>query len=258
MGTGRLPLPRVWILRAWIVAGAALWAVPGSAQDRRVLTPSLTPERRGGHALVGARLLGLVLGEECRWLPAERAVVLGTGDRAVRLRPGSRSALQGGRRLSLPVAPFTREGQVLVPARAVAAALGHPVGFDAPTDSLLFPPGPEGLRQVVPLPSMRRGIVIHTPRPGETVAPNAVRVFGQANEFEGHVVLQLQRPDGTVLVEASVTGAMGSFGPFTADLIHVRSGDPGGPVRIVAFSPSAKDGRPLDTVVIPLTLGPAP
>jgi hypothetical protein len=232
----------------------ALLAAGAAAAERTLLQTDVPPERRAGRTFVPMRAVSEALGASVAWEPRERAVTIAREERTVVLRVGSRRALVDGGAVTLDAAPYIRDGRTMVPLRFAAEALETPVHYEARTESVLVGPVAGGTLWLLPLPSLRSGIVIHSPQPGAEVT-SPLRIRGQANEFEGNVVVQLRTPEGKVLAESFGTGAMGMFGPFEVELPFPAPDAPRA-ARLVAFAPSPKDGRPLDTVTVPLTIRP--
>jgi len=97
-------------------------------------------------------------------------------------------------------------------------------------------------------------IVIQSPRAGASVR-SPLRVRGTANTFEANFTIEL-RTGGGVITRKFVTATSGSGVRGTYDVkipFHVSEETPG---KVVAFEPSAKDGKPLHTVRVPLGLLP--
>ena len=94
-------------------------------------------------------------------------------------------------------------------------------------------------------------ILVESPLPGDTVA-SPVTVRGTSNTFEATMRVEIRR-GSKVLVAETVTASSGSGERGTYDATLDVDASPG-PITLVAFEPSAEDGRPLHTVAIPLTL----
>jgi germination protein M len=93
-------------------------------------------------------------------------------------------------------------------------------------------------------------ILVESPVVGETVtAP--IRVTGTANTFEANFILRLEAR-GKKLAERFVTATSGSGQRGTFDATIAAPAGTSGPVTLVAFEPSAEDGRPQNVVRIPL------
>jgi Immunoglobulin-like domain of bacterial spore germination/Sporulation and spore germination len=95
-------------------------------------------------------------------------------------------------------------------------------------------------------------ILIESPLPGETVT-SPITVTGTSNTFEATMRVEIRR-GSQVLTGETVTATSGSGqrGTFSATL-DVDAAP--GPITLVAFEPSAENGRPIHTVTVPLTLG---
>lgn len=94
-------------------------------------------------------------------------------------------------------------------------------------------------------------ILVESPLPGETVT-SPLRVTGTANTFEATFTLELfigKRKLADEVVTA--TSGSGTRGTFAATVAFAGRGAG----RLVAFEPSAENGKPLHTVEIPLALG---
>ncbi len=69
--------------------------------------------------------------------PSERdTVVVARGDRTLTLIVGSRVAFAGPAQMHVPLAPYLRAGNLMIPLAAVARALGATVAYDARTRTL--------------------------------------------------------------------------------------------------------------------------
>lgn len=89
-------------------------------------------------------------------------VVLTRGARVVSLRPGTRTMIRNGERLTLAKAPYMRRGHLMVPLRPVATALGAAVTFDAKSrvTDVDFP----SLRRSIPRDLSHLAIMFAVPR----------------------------------------------------------------------------------------------
>lgn len=231
----------LWLVPASVLPFAAGTSVQGADSEppRTLLRAEVPPERRNGRTFLPLRAVATALGRPVQWRPETRVVTVQGAGQAVELRVGSRSARIDGREVELEAAPFIRQGRALIPVRFAAAALGVPVRYEAETESVLVGPANGGTLWLVPLESLRAGIVIHSPRPGARVS-SPLQVRGQANVFEGTVVVEL-RAGGRVLAQGVGTGAMGQFAPFDA-LLSFDAPVRAQQAELWAYSPSPKDG----------------
>ena len=140
----------------------------------------------------------------------------------------------------------------MVPMRRVAAFLNVPLGFDGPTTSFICPsPQPNTVR-IVPLPTARTGIVIHTPRNGN-LSTKSIEVRGQANLPDEQLVVQVRTLAGKVLHEQKVTLSPGSFNEFFVAFLDARSEGGSEPLDVIAFGENKKGVR-LHQAVVHITL----
>jgi hypothetical protein len=95
-------------------------------------------------------------------------------------------------------------------------------------------------------------ILVESPVVGET-ATGPIRVTGTANTFEANFILRLEAR-GKKLAERFVTATSGNGTRGTFDATIAPPAGTSGPVTLVAFEPSAEDGRPQNVVRIPLRL----
>lgn len=120
-------------------------------------------------------------------------------------------------------------------------------------EAVRFPqlPGPALSRPQ--LEEVTPAIFIETPVVGERVE-SPIRVFGSANTFEANFTIRILDAGGAVLKETFVTATSGTGTRGTFDVRVPVGRGRSGPVTLVAFEPSAKDGTPLHTVRVPLEL----
>ncbi len=238
------------------LALAMIVTAPVDAVEPKVITPSSTPERHGGHTYIPARLAGTLFRAESRWNKSEPTVEIAKPGHVVRFRVGSRTAMVNGRRVQLAVAPYRKDGETMVPFRLVGQAMGAPVGYEARSESLSVGPGEDGVRWLVPLETPREGIVVHSPAPGAE-SDLEVRVHLQANVREGDLVVQLQDADGKVLQESKTPGLPRPMGVYREHIVFLLNGRANGPTRelqVVAFSPHRKTGEQRFKVSVPVKL----
>jgi hypothetical protein len=95
-------------------------------------------------------------------------------------------------------------------------------------------------------------ILVESPVVGEAVR-SPIRARGTANTFEANFILRLEAR-GKKLAERFVTATSGSGERGTFDATIAAPAGTTGPVTLVAFEPSAEDGRPQHVVRIPLRL----
>lgn len=95
-------------------------------------------------------------------------------------------------------------------------------------------------------------ILIEQPLPGETIG-TGFTVSGTANTFEASLFLRLTTEDGDVLLDEPVQAASGSGtrGTFEASLT-VPGGTATGPVTLLGYEASARDGSEVNLFEVPL------
>jgi hypothetical protein len=93
-------------------------------------------------------------------------------------------------------------------------------------------------------------ILVESPLPGATVT-SPLRVRGTANTFEATFDLAIFNSSGVRVAWRFVTASSGSGTRGTYDTT-ISFPHTGGPITLVAYEPSAENGKPLHTVRIPL------
>lgn len=94
-------------------------------------------------------------------------------------------------------------------------------------------------------------ILVESPRPGEEVGTQ-IRVTGTSNTFEAALSWEVRDSSGKVIREgfATATAGTGTWGTFAFDVD--LSGTDTGPITLVVFEVSAKDGSPVNVYEVPL------
>jgi hypothetical protein len=110
--------------------------------------------------------------------------------------------------------------------------------------------GKSGLTRADVDPSYLPQILIESPGVS-AVVPKTFHVTGTAQVFEATFAVEL-RVSGRVAVKKTVTASEGAPARGTFDV--ALTSPVTGPVEVVAYEPSAEDGRPLHTVHVPLTV----
>jgi uncharacterized protein YceK len=95
-------------------------------------------------------------------------------------------------------------------------------------------------------------ILVESPLPGARVT-SPLRVRGTANTFEATFVLEIRNASNRTFSRETVTATSGSGtrGTFDATISFTAKGA----ISLVAYEPSAENGKPLHTVRIPLVAG---
>ena len=93
-------------------------------------------------------------------------------------------------------------------------------------------------------------ILVESPLPGETVS-SPLRVYGTANTFEATFDLEILNSSGVRAAWRFVTATSGSGTRGTFDTT-ISFPHTGGPMTLVAYEPSAENGKPIHVVRTPL------
>jgi hypothetical protein len=96
-------------------------------------------------------------------------------------------------------------------------------------------------------------ILVESPLPDQTVT-SPLRVTGTANTFEATFDLEIRNSSGVRVAWRFVTATSGSGTRGTFDTT-ISFPHTGGPITLVAYEPSAANGKPLHIVRIPLNEG---
>ncbi len=96
-------------------------------------------------------------------------------------------------------------------------------------------------------------ILVESPLPGEA-GTSPLRVTGTANTFEATFDLEILNASGVRTARRFVTATSGSGTRGTFDTT-ISFPHTAGPVTLVAYEPSAENGKPIHIVRIPLTEG---
>jgi germination protein M len=96
-------------------------------------------------------------------------------------------------------------------------------------------------------------ILVESPLPGQAVT-SPLEVRGTANTFEANFELAIRNSSGVTVSSRFVTATSGSGtrGTYDTTISFPRTG---GPITLVAFEPSAENGKPIHIVRIPLKEG---
>jgi germination protein M len=96
-------------------------------------------------------------------------------------------------------------------------------------------------------------ILVESPLPGQAVT-SPLEVRGTANTFEATFDLAIRNSSGVTVSSRFVTATSGSGTRGTYDTT-ISFPHTGGPITLVAFEPSAENGKPIHIVGIPLREG---
>ncbi len=91
------------------------------------------PEIADGLTMVPLLPLGEALGAKTEWIPSRQAASIDLPGVHMEITAHSSAAMVNGEKISLPVAPVIKDGEIVVPLRAVAEVLKIPVQWDSTT-----------------------------------------------------------------------------------------------------------------------------
>jgi hypothetical protein len=211
-------------------------------------------------ALARASLVALLRGPTAteRRSGYSSAIPSGTALRGLSLARGlltvglSRRYQEGGGSLSmqLRVAQIVFTATQFPSIRQVAFRLdGKPVEAIGGEGVVVEPSVGRAVFEVVAPP-----ILIEQPLPGDVVR-KPLLVRGSANAFEAQLAVNVQTPAGKLLAHSTVHASAGSGtrGRFSA---HIPLESYRGKAIVVAYINSAENGAHIDTVRVPVTIGP--
>jgi N-acetylmuramoyl-L-alanine amidase len=203
------------------------------------------------------------------------APIPGSEDRReVQLTLGSRDALAGGRKLTLPAAPRDVDGEIYLPVRALAPTLNADARYDAATRTLILHPL---LSVTYEMRDDTCAILVHSAAPlqyssGQLDAPPrtfydfkhvALGMADQQMPVDEGIVQRIRVAqtggdnDGTVRLAADLTGAadttitMGEGGRLATILIKPKAAAPAATPAVPA--PAAPSGAPVKLLDLTLT-----
>ncbi len=116
--------------------------------------------------------------------PSDGTIIITRGPRSIRIEPGRARAETGGASLPLPIAPYLRDGRVIIPLAAVARSLGLDVHYDQHSRSAYLSSYSEPLATMTPFVTPRElplpvptftAEPVPEPRPVFTGTPKARR-----------------------------------------------------------------------------------
>lgn len=210
------------------------------AQQPPIYTPirsDVEPQLRNGRTFVPLRVISEQLDARVDWQPVNRTVMIQRPQQpTITLTIGAAAALVNGRTITLDAAPFIIQGRTMVPLRFIAEQYGVPVAYDTPTRSVRLYRADRVY--ILPFPDTRSGIVIAYPTRGQLVR-NPILVQGQANVFEGALIIEVQDTHGGVITRTYATAGMGAFYPFSMKVFYNQPGEDAIDGRIVVYAQDA-------------------
>lgn len=115
-----------------ILPGRAV-AIGYSVNVNGKVVAATEPELKNGQLAVAVRPFVEAMGGQVIWKAAERQILIRHQGSEMAMWQGSLVAYQNGTKLTVPFAPFMRDGRTMVPAWWLATRLGAKVRFDGTT-----------------------------------------------------------------------------------------------------------------------------
>lgn len=233
--------------RLFLVVGLCILGLTAYAADAPrtyvgIIT-DVSPQVVRGRTYVPIRFIAEQFGAEVRWLPASREVMITRpGQPNISMRIGSPTAYVGNTPVAFDAAPFISGRRTLVPLRFIAETYRIPVAFHAPTRSIHLTR--DQRIYVLPLMDTRTGIMLYDPHPGQPMT-SPLLVQGQANVFEGALVVEVLDKTGRIIGQGTATAGMGAFYPFNTQVAYILPGSAAGQGTVVVYAEdvSGRGGR---------------
>jgi hypothetical protein len=109
-----------------LTIGADIVSVNG-----RATSIDAAPEIVASRTFVPLRFIAESFGATVEWLPETQGITITLGEHTVGLQIGNATAVVDGTIISLPAAPYIKNGRTMVPLRLVSEAFGGNVLWDA-------------------------------------------------------------------------------------------------------------------------------
>ena len=94
------------------------------------------PEIVAGRTFVPIRFISESFGATVEWLPETQGITITLGDHTIGLQIGNSTAVIDGSIISLPAAPYIKNGRTMVPLRVISEAFGGNVVWDPATRTI--------------------------------------------------------------------------------------------------------------------------
>jgi hypothetical protein len=237
---------------ALFLTAALLWFASEQTDmpERKIMVPSVEPERRAGETFLSARMAGILCDAEVFWEAKKQEARLVRGEHTLRFRLNKRQVLLNGRKALLKTVPFLKQDSLMIPMEVVAKTLRIPLSLDKQVHSLLIKSNKDTSLQVVPLPSHRTGMVLYTPRAGDACI-RTVRLHGQARAVQGYLIARLVNEQGETITEQKVEGLSARyFQEFRVDLLYATGELEARKLRVITTLYT--QNTPRQTVTIPI------
>jgi hypothetical protein len=120
-----------------LTIGADIVSVNGKATSI-----DAAPEIIEGRTFVPIRFISEAFGSTVEWLPETQGITITLGDMTIGLQIGNATAVIDGTIVSLPAAPYIKNGRTMVPLRVISEAFGGQVAWDptARTITIVYTP----------------------------------------------------------------------------------------------------------------------
>ncbi|MCE5192352.1 MAG: copper amine oxidase N-terminal domain-containing protein, partial [Candidatus Cryosericum sp.] len=109
-----------------LTVGADIVSVNGKATSI-----DAAPEIVNSRTFVPIRFISETFGATVEWLAETQGITITLGDSTIGLQIGNATAVIDGNIISLPAAPYIKNGRTMVPLRVISEAFGGDVVWDA-------------------------------------------------------------------------------------------------------------------------------
>jgi len=104
--------------------------------DGKATSIEAAPEIVNSRTFVPIRFIAETFGSTVEWLPETQGITITLGDTTIGLQIGNATAVIGGNIVSLPAAPYIKNGRTMVPLRVISDAFGGDVAWDPATRTI--------------------------------------------------------------------------------------------------------------------------
>ena len=114
-----------------LTVGADVVSVDGKATSIEA-----APEIVNSRTFVPIRFIAETFGATVEWLPETQGITITLGDMTIGLQIGNATAVISGNIVSLPAAPYIKNGRTMVPLRVISESFGGDVAWDPATRTI--------------------------------------------------------------------------------------------------------------------------
>jgi hypothetical protein len=104
--------------------------------DGKATSIEAAPEIINSRTFVPIRFISETFGATVEWLPETQGITITLGDSTIGLQIGNATAVIDGNIVSLPAAPYIKNGRTMVPLRVISDAFGGDVAWDPATRTI--------------------------------------------------------------------------------------------------------------------------